>query len=343
MKITTGIEYDCKIDVCKESGLVTVTKYQNKITSDLAKNFGSRTGETSPLQYQENKKKNIRKSAKRIMELVKHNAGQYKKSNGTSFPPIFLTLTFEDNVNDWGYANNEHTNFLKRLNYRVYGRKCSDLAYISVPELQERGAVHYHILFFNLPYIDKAEIEALWGNGRTRIETERMEGMEGENLAKYITKYMTKQFYSKDKNGEYKFYYSQELWEGKKIYFASKNLFRPTTFKLRLSDLNEVDWLLEDINFVSNINTYSVDDDEYIFSVEEEYRLPREKIQYLLNVLPLFKGRYVKKEFNFGVKVKPGIRGSVLDVGRKYTGDSYDKLDFSWGSFLPVDDCCYPF
>lgn len=342
MKITTGIEYNCKIDVCKESGIVTVTKYNHKISSDLAKNFGSRTKETTAEQYQENKKKNIRKSAKRIMELVKHNAGQYKKSNGAVYPPIFLTLTFEENVQDWDYANTEHTNFLKRLNYRVYGKKCSELAYISVPELQDRGAIHYHILFFNLPYIDKLEVQEIWGNGQTRIETEKMKDMQGENLGKYITKYMTKQFYSKDKNGEYKFYYSQDKWEGKKVYFASKNLIKPQTFKISTEELKEIDWLLEDMNFISNVNTYMIDDEQHIFSIEEEYKLPKNKIQYLLNVLPYFKDRYIKKEFVFGVKNKPGVRRSILDLGSNLKLDPYDKLDFSFGTFEPMGEY-YPF
>lgn len=320
MKVTTGIEYDVKIDVCKESKIVTVTKYANKIKSDLVKNFGCST-ETTAEQYQENKRKNIRKSAKKIMELVKHNAGQYKKDNGSLYPPIFLTLTFKDNVQDWDYANNEHTNFLKRLNYKVYGRKCSDLAYISVPELQERGAIHYHILFFNLPYMDKVEVQELWGHGQTRIEKEddrgnKFSALSGESLAKYITKYMTKQFYSKDKKGEYKFYYDKETWEGKKIYFASKNLFKPQSFRLSLSELSEVEWLLQDVSFVSNVNTYMVDDEHHIFSVEEEYKLSADKIEYLLNVLPYFKDKYIKKDFSIGVKRKSGYSYSALDVGK---------------------------
>lgn len=347
MKVTTGIEYNCKIDVCKESGIVTVTKYNHKISSDLAKNFGNRAKETTPEQYQENKKKNIRKSAKRIMELVKHNAGQYKKANGSLYPPIFLTLTFKENMQDWDFANTEHTNFIKRLNYLVYGEKCSKLAYISVPELQNRGAIHYHLLFFNLPYIDKFKVEALWGHGDTNISMEDDKGMKlsnysGESLAKYITKYMTKQFYSKDKKGEYKFYYDKETWEGKKIYFASKNLFKPQTFKISTEELREIDWLLEDMNFVSNVNTYTIDDEQHIFSIEEEYNLPKEKIQYLLNVLPYFKDRFIKKEFVFGVKNKPGVRRSMLEVGKNYSFDPYDKLDFSFGTFEPVGGN-YPF
>lgn len=134
MKLTIGREYDCKLEICKQSNIVTLTKYQKSVKSDLAKNFGTRFKETTEEQYQENKKKNIRKSASRIIKLVKHNVGQYKKANGKAFPPIGLTLTFTDNVQDWDFANTEHRNFIKRLNYFVYGKKCSNLAYISVPE-----------------------------------------------------------------------------------------------------------------------------------------------------------------------------------------------------------------
>ena len=339
MRITTGVEYNCKIEICKESKIVTLTKYEKKISSDLVKNFGTRKSETSELQYQENKKKNLRKSAKRIMTLVKHNAGMYFKSNGKKYPPIFLTLTFKDNIQDWEFANTEYMKFIKRLNYKVYGEKCSKLAYISVPELQERGAVHYHILFFNLPYVDKSEVMALWGHGSTRIEVEDPKGksfdeLDGESLGKYITKYMTKQFYSRDKKGEYKFYYDKATWEGKKVYFASKNLIKPVSFKITTSELSDIDFVLEGVPFVSKLNTYSVEGEEYLFSTEEEYILSDEKINYLLGVLPYMNDGIVKTDFSIG---KKNVGRSVLDTGKVYNGLPYDKIDFSFGSFVPVE------
>lgn len=342
MRLTTGIEYNCKLEICKESNIVTLTKYEKKISTDLAKNFGSVRSETTEKQYQENKKKNIRKSAKKIMTLVKHNVGQYKKTNGKPYPPIGLTLTFTENVQDWNFANKEFGNFMKRLNYKIYGKKCSDLAYISVPELQERGAIHYHIFFFNLPYIDKDEVEELWGYGSAHIKQEthngkKLEELNGESLGKYITKYMTKQFYSKDKKGEYKFYYDKETWEGKKIYFASKNLFKPVTFKLTSCELNAVEFVLQDTQFVSKLNTYMLDDEEFLFSVEEEYKLSDEKIKFLLGVLPTMNDKYIKTKFRcIGGNNKLKVGRSMLDVGVKYGGDPYDNIDFSFGSFAPV-------
>lgn len=335
MNITVAREYDCKIEICKESKIVTLTKYDKPIKSDLAKNFGSNCKETTEEEYQENKRKNIRKAACKIMKLVKHNVGQYKKSNGKAFPPIGLTLTFADNVQDWDYANEEFSKFIKRLNYFVYGRKCSELAYISVPELQKRGAIHYHIFFFNLPFIDKNEVEELWGNGTAHISKE-VGSLEGESLGKYITKYMTKQFYDRDKEGNYKFYYDKSTWEGKKTYFASKNLFKPSVFKFTSEELREIEFALQGVSFVSKLNTYSIDDEEYLFSVEEEYLLGDERINFLLSVLPGFVAKNIKKKFEFVKNKYDGIKRSVVDIGNYCLDWIYSDIDFSFGSFSPV-------
>lgn len=334
MKLTVGRGYDCKLEICENSNIVTLTKYEKTVKSDLAKNLVSRFKETTEEQYQENKRKNIRKSASRIIKLVKHNVGQYKKANGKVFPPVGLTLTFKDNVQDWEFANVEHRNFIKRLNYFVYGEKCSKLAYISVPELQKRGAIHYHIFFFNLPYIDKDFVEELWGNGTAHIKKE-VGSLEGESLGKYITKYMTKQFYDRDKDGNYKFYYDKATWEGKKTYFASKNLFKPVVFKFTSCELNAVEFVLQDVPFGTKINTFKIDDEEILFSTEQEYRLSDEKINYLLNMLPYCRDSYVKKDFYFNPKNKLG--NSMLSVGKSYNGWAYNDIDFTFASFSPVD------
>lgn len=333
MKLTVGREYDCKLEICKHSSIVTLTKYEKSIKSDLAKNFGTRFKETTEEQYQANKRKNIRKSASRIIKLVKHNVGQYKKANGKPFPPIGLTLTFRDNVQDWDFANTEHRNFIKRLNYFVYGEKCSNLAYISVPELQKRGAIHYHIFFFNLPYIDKDFIEELWGNGSAHIKRE-VGSLEGEALGLYITKYMTKQFYDRDKDGNYKFYYDKATWEGKKTYFASKNLFKPVVFKFTSCELNAVEFVLEGVPFVSKDNIFNIDEEQILFSTEQEYKLSNEKIKYLLDILPHCRDSYIRKEFYFNPKCKKG--SSMLSAGKAYTGEAYYNIDFTFGSFTPV-------
>lgn len=77
----------------------------------------------------------------------------------------FITLTFRDNITDIDYTNDELKKFLKRLNYYLHKRKTQLLKYIATWEKQSRGAIHYHIIFFDFPYIKKADLERIWGHG----------------------------------------------------------------------------------------------------------------------------------------------------------------------------------
>lgn len=336
MKITTGLEYQVKIDVCQSTGRVELTRYKNSVKIDLANNFkmGKETNET---QYMENKRKTVLKSAKRIMQLVRYNADQYKKRNGSAFPPIFLTLTFTDNVQDWKFANREFSKFIQRLNYYVYGEKCSKLRYVGVPELQDRGAIHYHVLFFNLPYIDKDEIKKMWGLGkRTRIEQEKLTGMQGENLGRYITKYMTKQFYSKDKLGKDKFYYDKEIWEGKKVYFASRNLHRPSTFKVTNEEYFDLSWIFEGEECISEPIIASIKfdngDSEIVeLGIKEEYgKIKGDKLKFLMSVLSACNGRYIKSDFVIGSKKRECSKMIRLDkVIKESPKERYSRIKYN--------------
>ena len=136
-----------------------------------------------------------------VYRLVEGNVGRHG-----NFQPIFLTLTFKKNIVSIRRANNLFKDFTKRLNYRL-GTK---IKYIVVPEFQKRGAVHYHIVYFNLPYIDKAEIQRIWGHGFTRIETVRKVRDMGAYLSKYLSKSM----------------FDNRLY-GEKAYFCSRGLLRP--------------------------------------------------------------------------------------------------------------------
>ena len=356
MRITTGLEYDVKVELCEETGIFEVTKYKSPIKIDLANNFkcGSETNET---QYMENKKKTVLKSAKNIMQLVKYNVGQYKKANGSSYPPVFLTLTFADNVQDWKYANREFSKFIQRLNYFVYGEKCTRLAYVGVPELQDRGAIHYHILFFNLPYIDKLEVEALWGLGYTRIEVEKVSGMQGENLGRYITKYMVKQFYSKDKQGKDIFYYDKDIWEGKKVYFASRNLYRPSVFRISKKEYLDISWILEGESFSSDLIVATLDmpggKETVEFGIKDSYNIKsKDKLDFLVKALFACNDKYIKSDFVIGEK--GGAVGKMLRLDKVVNESPKERyarineefeLDNKWceisyvshGTFVEVD------
>jgi len=142
-----------------------------------------------------------------LRRIVNANVNQW----GDDVTSKFVTLTFRDNVNDLDEANREFRQFIKRLNYRVYGRKCSELKYTAVVEFQKRGAVHYHVIFYNLPYTKADVVEEVWGKGFIKIN--RIDDVD--NVGAYICKYL-----SKDND--------DERLIGRKCYFNSRGLKKPT-------------------------------------------------------------------------------------------------------------------
>jgi len=87
------------------------------------------------------------------------------------------------------------------------------MQYIAVPEfMPESGLVHYHSLYFNLPFINdfKAEMSRLWPHGSTKLEAIRSINA----LPRYMGKYLTKSLGDKRTSGQ-------------KSYFTSRNLHRP--------------------------------------------------------------------------------------------------------------------
>jgi len=100
------------------------------------------------------------------------------------FPPVFLTLTYQINQQDIKQSNKDFRLYIKRLNFHLRTK----LRYICVPEFQQRGAVHYHVMFFNIPFRQYKFFQDTWGHGSTRIEKAR----DVKNLAAYMAKYLTK-------------------------------------------------------------------------------------------------------------------------------------------------------
>ena len=95
--------------------------------------------------YHDNRAKVLTRAKNRLRRLINANVGAY----GQEFTSKFVTLTFGGNITDLDSAHYEFKKFLKRLNYAMYGTKKANLRYSVVVEFQERGAVHYHIVFYN--------------------------------------------------------------------------------------------------------------------------------------------------------------------------------------------------
>lgn len=157
------------------------------------------------------------RSRKQLIRLANANVGINLKDDNTPFKPIFITFTFAENIQDVKKANYCFTTFTQRFNYELFEKKKCILKYIVSIEFQERGAVHYHAVYFNLPYRENLKIivRKIWRHGHIKIRT-----IENDihDVGNYLTKYITKE-------------HSDSRLVGKKSYFSSKNLIKPATIK----------------------------------------------------------------------------------------------------------------
>lgn len=165
--------------------------------------------------------KNILRSKYEMQRLVKSNIKVFK---------TFTTLTFAENITSIKEANkifNSWKTYIKKLK--------SDFKYICVPEFQQRGAIHYHLLT-NIDYTDFALLsqeerriwnkESGWQIGRDikgwKYGLNMTKTLVGINVVSYISKYMTKDI-------------DNRLW-GHRRYLYSQNLRRPEIIELNLSN-----------------------------------------------------------------------------------------------------------
>lgn len=87
-----------------------------------------------------------------VRRLINANVNRYSDEMNNLLKPVFLTLTFAENIKDLTAANREFRKFMKRLGHFV-AKDQAHVQYVAVPEFQKRGAVHYHLVIFNLPSI----------------------------------------------------------------------------------------------------------------------------------------------------------------------------------------------
>lgn len=157
------------------------------------------------------------RSKQHLRRIINANAGFHLKPDQSPYMPIFITFTFRENMTDLKKANYHFTKFIQRFNYDLFGIKKSILKYIVAIEFQKRGAVHYHAIFFNLPYRKglKDFVADIWQEGFVKVESIK------ENIndvGNYLTKYMTKEQFDK-------------RLVGKKCYFGSQKLIKSVVIK----------------------------------------------------------------------------------------------------------------
>lgn len=171
--------------------------------------------EKTKVQKQRSREKSMQRARSKIRRLVNANAWKWKRQNNSIYIPKFVTFTFADNIQDTKIANEIFSKFIKRLNYyESNGTKTSFLKYVVVTEFQGRGAIHYHVIFFNLEYFWGDDLRTIWRVGIVHIRN--IDNVS--NAGAYVCKYMYKGF-------------EDTRLDGKKRYFSSRELIKPREIK----------------------------------------------------------------------------------------------------------------
>lgn len=129
----------------------------------------------------------------------------------------FVTLTYAENMTDNSRIIDDWRRFAKRCRRR-YGA----FRYLYVKEKQARGAWHLHALFFfdvAAPYMDNAEVRAMWGHGFVTVEAIRK---DANNLGNYLCAYMTDDKETGKKGARLLNYEA-----GVRLYNCSRDIYRP--------------------------------------------------------------------------------------------------------------------
>ena len=216
-----------------------------------------------------------RRAKRNISRLIKTNAFNWLDNSNKPYMPITLTLTFADEIRDIETANNLFSNFIQRLNYSVnlvergYSKleaKKNLLKYSAVIEFQDRnrgGVVHYHIIFYNLPRMNKIydRLTKIWGKGYFWVGTKSKSRKKGfahvnsnkklEKIVEYFTKYISKSF-------------EDNRLKNKKKYFNSRGLIKP--IEIEVEEL--VDMIKKQMP--KEALSYGIDDLKYKYKYREK-------------------------------------------------------------------------
>jgi len=200
---------------------------------------------------------NSYRSKRTIKHIIQDNTNQYTNKKGRPFKPVFVTLTFRENITRLEQANPIYTNFIKRLNYYIYKEKKNKLHYLVVPEFQKktRQAVHYHAIFFNLPFVKNVydEFNRIWEEGNVNVKTVH----NTLHLSNYIVKYITKQL-------------PDQRTFNKKSFFTSHQIKRPIVLKQQELVNTIISQFTPKENFTKTFNSGTLITDYKCLTISQE-------------------------------------------------------------------------
>jgi hypothetical protein len=197
-----------KVKIITSGDIIELYTYEHEVRTgkdaERDENNGRRGNKGGKELFQESETKNrsdvLQKARKRLRREINANINAWEEKSK------FITLTYADNVTNLKESNYNFNKFVKRLNYQL----AMKLKYSVVVEFQKRGAIHYHLIAYNLPYIKNKDLAALWGHGFIKVnEIDKV-----DNVGAYVTKYMTKDN-------------DDPRLKGEKCHFSSRGLLKP--------------------------------------------------------------------------------------------------------------------
>lgn len=128
-------------------------------------------------------------SRQRCLEMMARVDGSRHRSS----KPKFITLTYVSNMQDTERAMRDLRALMKRL------QRIAEVGVIWRKEYQKRGAIHFHLIVYNLPFVHHEDLAEMWADitgesdaeGRppfVRIEAIRTPRGAMSYTAKYIAK-----------------------------------------------------------------------------------------------------------------------------------------------------------
>jgi len=149
---------------------LTYRQFRNKTTGKICYAPAGRYG-------------NYLNTIKKLVHYIRYNIPRYYF--------VHLTLTVAENVSEVDF---KHLHRVTQFMQQRLKRAGSEFKYVAVKELQERGAIHYHVLcVYSIAGVfpSSAEIAKSWGLGFVKITAPKMR-MKLNSVASYIGKYIGK-------------------------------------------------------------------------------------------------------------------------------------------------------
>jgi hypothetical protein len=117
---------------------------------------------------------------------------QQMETEGRGYQVLFVTLTYHHGD---AWRGTHLTAYMDKV--RNHYRACTGdkLRYVWVGETQERGAIHYHVIFWvkKSYFMPKADKKGWWPHGMTKTEKARLSGGSVVYLMGYIKKQKSKE------------------------------------------------------------------------------------------------------------------------------------------------------